>query len=376
MKLRTLGVLVGALIVLMVGAAAMLVVGDDTGQAFPSANSYNPSGLKGFAELLQQDGYQVAVDTDVRPRLKPGDLVIAPRIASDYENFNDAMQGEDVPQIDKSLDEFADKGGTVLQLGFGQDFAAATKSAENYTVTLGKKDYEVTSLEDDPGAVSPPEGTFDDDNPDLGAWKKGNGKFVGVLIGLVATNRFLDRADNAAYLLDLVHSFAKPGSRIVFAEASFGNRTQRGLLEDIGPWMQSAFWQVVIVVGVAVFAAGRRFGLPVADRYYERGTKELVAAMGGALRRSRKHDQALMIMLDDAYERIRNAVRAPMGTDPAALTKMASPALAIVITKIRSCYGAQVPPADAIELASTLENLLREFEAEAKSEHSRGLKLK
>jgi len=66
-----------ALVGILVVAVGLVALGSRESHAFPSAESYLPSGASAFAELLRESGYQVVIDHNASPKIQKGDLVVA-----------------------------------------------------------------------------------------------------------------------------------------------------------------------------------------------------------------------------------------------------------------------------------------------------------
>src|SRR5262249_6709267 len=95
--------------------------------------------------------------------------------------------------------------------------------------------------------------------------------------GIIATNRFIDRQQNAYVLLDMVKRVAPArGGRIVFAEATFGNAHIPGVFESIGTWALAGWFQLLFLGVVVVYSLGKPFGYPDPERRQERGARELM----------------------------------------------------------------------------------------------------
>lgn len=369
--------LIAGLLILWVGASTIALFGQEGSKAFPSIANTKPSGAAAFAELLRRDGYTVKLDRDQRPRLNPEDVAIALNTNWANIDFGDAADGLDLEDpFEESIEKHLKEGGTVVRMTLSDDFGQATLKESPADIALGKNTYNVSTGE----LFSTFDGFFDDSETEeetpqtaitLTQTTEQQGKVVEVNNGLGITNRFLDQRQNAQFYLNLIRSIAPEGSTIVFTEASFGNVLNRTLVDEFGNWLNIAIWQFLLALAVALYAAGRRFGLPVPDRMYERGTNELLISMGTVLRRGNKYDQALMILLDDAYERIRTALNAPLGTDAAELTKRVPTELSQVILEIRRAYGTKQKRQYWLGLARTLNQELSAFEQQAKSRSSR-----
>lgn len=377
---RKLVAIVVAISMLMFAGTTVLYFGQEGTDSFPSISNSKASGLAAFSELLIQDGYKVVLDRDERPQLNNADLVIAilpEKVEFDTSSLFGAEDGEKpTPQIEISLGQFIARGGTVLSLPMANDFANATNAAAEKTISLGDKKYQVSVSQT--FAVLGLESLDNSENNNESALSIDSLPSHGLLMqsGIGATNRFIGKLENAQFYLDAVRKLAPPGSTIVFAEASFGNTQNRNLSNDLGNWIAVAGWQLFIVVGVIMFSVGRRFGFPVEDRFEERGTHELIHSMSNILRRGRHYDQASMILLDETYNRMRKALRAPLGADPATLTKMAPAELGSAIIAIRQQYGQKLQSQEWRKLTSKLEYELHSFETSVKSQKSLDVKIK
>lgn len=378
LNVSTFALVAAAIVVVLIGSSTLLVFGQEGTESFPSANNSKPSGLGAFAELLRRDGYKITVERDERPRIEKAGLVVVVRKPDQQVDFLADMEGtaDQTPPIEVALEKKAESGATFLEIGLPSDFGAASKSAVPVQAGLGEQTYELVNPPNPPDTTVPGGPLLSPHGGPAAVTTSDKATYVTVNDGTFLTNRFLGQKDNARFALDLVRAYAPPGTEIVFAEAAWGNISNRTLLDEYGNWMAIAVWQFVLVVGVAVFAAGRRFGLPIPDRYRERGTNELLASMGNVLKRGRKYDQALMIVLDDTYERMRAALNAPLGTDPAELTKQAPAPLAQSIIRIRSNYGNNLKSDEWLQMSRALEFHLHEFETEVKSRRSVGLRIK
>jgi hypothetical protein len=128
---------------------------------------------------------------------------------------------------------------------------------------------------------------------------------------LPTSNRFIDMADDAEFVLSTIDLLARPGDRLVFTEASFGNVSEPGFFETLGPWAVSAWRQVIVVFLVLVFSLGKRFGYPEERRRVVQSSRDLADAFGNLLRRSKRVDLTLQMAATRLDQQLRLYLRIP-----------------------------------------------------------------
>ncbi|MDI9641089.1 hypothetical protein QPK87_05355 [Kamptonema cortianum] len=364
------------LLTLLVFATAVFILTDEGSEAFPSINNTKGSGVAALAELLRLDGYEVKVDLRPKPELELDDIVVNIVFRPASWESAEVLKPTD-PQVasaDQLIDKHLHEGGTQLLIGVPRDFTDASLDVTTATVidTLTEQDYKVTELSD--ASLWAGELPYESkglhallakagsDSVFFGARVKGDGTQFIVHSGMFLTNRFIADHDNAKYAIDLFRRIAPKNSRIVFVETRFGNVQDPGLLATIGNWANVAWWQLVLTLVIAIFTFNRRFGLATSEPARARMTGEVLQAFAATLRRAKRADQALLILVEAAYERITAATRAPAGLPPNEITKLAPPMLQMAITEIRAKYGQEITSKEAVRLAGNLERELEEFE--------------
>ena len=324
------------LVAILVIAGLMITLGQRESQSKPSATSYFPSGLHAFQDLLERNGISTHVDRLEQPRLKPTDLVIAA-----YVNRGFTVFGDSGPKpIEESLKRHLQRGGRVLVLPFDEDFRARSFTAIKQLTPVVSKDgqdkYEISSSPLDSGGLFeyqtglsaggarflPIEFSDDVFMPWLKRDPKSTDGFVaiagrgpGMLCrtadGLFATNRFMDRGDNAQFALRIVNGLLPEGGRVVFAEATVGNAVSPSLVNVLGPWATGIWMQLLVLFLVVIVTLGVRFGLPEISRRKQRGEREMVDAVSDVYRRARSTAVALDVAYRNADQRIRRALKIP-----------------------------------------------------------------
>lgn len=298
-----------ALFGLLALSGTLLYLGQREGIPQPSADSYNPSGSRALAELLRQSGYSVKVERSSKPVLQKSDLAIAFKVGMDEFTPQGASARQESP-LRGRLREHLEGGGRVLLLHLPPRFDVASQYAFRnqhqvfrYTNESDAMDFSVSASE--PFSENPAYDPLVEDEPGLGiAFDDANTEFVrlsnyqegticSVYDAIGLTNRFLDRADNAAFSLWLFRMLNPEKGRIVILEAMHSAPVDPGLLSMLGPWAVGGWWQTVLLFLVVVYTLGRRFGLPEQDHVDQRGGRELVDAYADVMVRAKMSRVAL-----------------------------------------------------------------------------------
>lgn len=287
-------------------AALLLTLGQQDTETNPEVSSFSPSGISAFSELLKQNGVSVVVDQQPKPRLMPNDILVAFARKSPDEISLAANQNPEAEFRNYFWKQIQD-GHSGILLNVDKDFSGGSKKVVEREPLLvndsatGESFKVSTSLADQAEIDDPDEL---ESMVDVTLWTNSNlaflkayrfkqGTALVVKDGIGITNRFIDKNDNARAFTSLISILHKPGSRVVFAEASFGNVHERGLLETIGPWANAAWQQLLFLGVVVVFTLGRRFGLPEETRTVQRGSRELLDAVGDTFHRAKSTQIAL-----------------------------------------------------------------------------------
>jgi hypothetical protein len=311
---------------LLLLSGLILSLGTDANSTNPAGTSMNPSGSSAFVELLRESGYNVEITDSIVPRLRPGDCAVAFDI--DHYGWKTLLnKGKDFrARIDKAIE-----GGTnALFLPVPVDFQGASKKCKtlDFTEVPGEATgYRVTYYDAsdalwDLDRMSPQkdEVTFGTNqaNPvdHLGALRKdGEGFRLQLHDGMLATNRFIDKGDNAKLLLKAVSALVKPNGRVVFVEGYWGDPEVPGFLEDIGPWALGAWRQALFLFVVVCITLGRRFGLPVVERPMEQGGKDFVNGVSFLFERTKQGSSALKATLNRSESLIHKRLKIRPGAN-------------------------------------------------------------
>jgi hypothetical protein len=354
-------------------ASALLSLGQRDDKTNPAANSYGPSGTSAFAELLKRNGYDVRVDRRPRPRLAPDEVAVAFEVSG----VSPFTSGDNEEEFEKTLLDQVRAGRRAVLLTLPADFQSESKgllpSPPVAVLVRGRpKDLKVKvpavlpaathGLDED--ADVPQVGLWDTPDENLArAYQVGKGRLVHARSGSFVTNRFLDQADDARAAMELVGLLARPGERIVFTEAAFGNVDSPSLVEVIGAWANAAWQQLLFLGVVVVYTLGKRFGIPEETRIQQRGARELLDALTDTLFRGRQTRVAMAAALDRANTELRSALRLPRDATRPERDRHLPPPLAGALARLQAATEMEgsTPAPQALELIVKVRTLTDEF---------------
>lgn len=343
---------------LLVLTAALVLFSRSEGASRPSAVNTRPSGMAAFAELLRRDGFEVVFDRSSRPELRATDLAIA--VSAPSEDVLGLLSGRNLEREEeeraqaKILEDHLKKGGALIETQVPLDLDAASRSLDRVEMALAGQTYTVARARN-----------FTASSILLDVPQK-DARYSRPEDGLFLNNRFLDEYDDAAYGLALVRGLA-PGKRVVFLEALAGNRQAETLLSSLGDWAIAARNQILLLFLVVIWTMGRRFGVPETDDTPQRGVRELVDAVADVFRRSKQARFALSTVRAEVLERIRLALRAPVGSKEADLVAKTPPELREAMAHTRRLLeGEKLGPDVAMSAAKRLLHAIQAFERDSR----------
>ncbi len=335
----------------------------------PSIASFGPSGLRVFAELLRQDGYEVAETLSLSPRLKPNDAIV---LISREESMEELISSESKAhqaKVKALRTQHLALGGVVIDGAIARDFGQATLTAEKNPLPLESPNQaKSATISSAPSSVDP---GFDADEPSTPIWTnfasvavldKGLHLTIDDVIG--ATNRFIDRQQNAEVFLALVHGVVPKGGRVVFVESSWSIQQEPGFFADLGPWAAAGWAQLIFLGVVIAYSLGKPFGLPSEGRTSQRGQRDLVDAITGTFRRAQATPIAMSALLTDADRRLRHFLKLPPGADVELRNKALPESLLKALWMVENASRDRVPPDVALGISRKLESELRAFVGE------------
>jgi hypothetical protein len=302
-------------------AALLITLGKRETEANPRVDSYGPSGLSLFAELLKSNGYSVRSTASSVPNLAKDDVAVI--CLNETEHSIDRIDAESAGVL-RQVHDFAQRGGRVVVLGIAPDFATASREvleidAEN-TISHQKAKAHARINSFPPSEYE----SYDDEYGPVTAavWRQpvgsrmilselarvGKGTALNLRDGYIATNRFIDRAQNSDVVMSSVATIAPKGSHLVFVEAAYRDE-EPGLIETLGPGATGMWYQSLFLFVVVVFTLGKRFGLPEEVRPRQSGQRDLVDAMADTYRRARSTRLACRSAYDRADRQVRKALK-------------------------------------------------------------------
>lgn len=350
-------------------AAALILLARREDVANPASDSFAPSGTHAFIELLKKQGYSVRKTTSIAKQPNPDELVLG--FARTGWQFDD--YGSEVDSLQRWSQTHRESGGAAILFGVPDDFRtaslAATKSNQSAFSTFWP---EVTLSQPDQDSYAARSRYLSSVENDLDlyfvqdtsiAWidKSGKSRTVVVASGLVATNRFIDRFDNADFVVRLVHFAAAGRKKILVQEAFHQGAQEPGLMELIGPGAEGAWKQVLLIFVAMIGLLGVRFGLADERRLHQRSLRELVDAFADVMARSQSTGLALERVATNCDRLVRKRLKIASDTPNEVRDRLIPDRLAAKF------YAAEValketPPANiAIGIARGLDLETRNF---------------
>ena len=369
MKNRAFPVTVWVLLGILGIAAASLTLGRNDTKTFPSASSTSPSGTKAFADLLTSFGYSVAITQATKPQVGRDDILVGFAPNGEFKNS----------EVRKFIDDHVNPGGRAIVFSVPSEFPKALElsTPENATpegnsapvvnvTNVGSETRKVDSQYSGLAYTPVSKQSFtiaqEEGGAAVGSLEHvGRGEILSVSDGILATNRFIDRNENAAELMSLVQSVAPPHSSLVFYEASFGHSSERGILERIGTWALAAWWQLIFLFVVIVYTLGKPFGYPDEERPRQAGARELVDAVAQTYRRAHATHVALRSMLKEADSEIRKKLKLPLDSSRAERDALIPPSLAKTLANAEVASSDRIGYYDALAIARKLDEELASF---------------
>jgi hypothetical protein len=147
-------------------------------------------------------------------------------------------------------------------------------------------------------------------------------------------------------MLTAVESIAKPGDHLVFLEGEF-DPSAPSLVATIGPWAEAIWYQAILCFVTFCLVIGRRFGFPDSEKRVQRGSRELLDALGDTLRRGRATTAALEQALTHAALVIRRISKNNWEPDREHLNPTIPESLRTALASFRALRMEPKPPLGA-----------------------------
>ncbi len=357
-----------ALLGFLVIASVLLLAGRADPKSRPSITNYGPSGLAGWAELLRRDGYKVSMTRTTKPVWKEGQIpfLVQTQPEEFLEQMNtdrlDAMQ-----ELQATITSHLISGGRSIRTSMTGDFDELTKNSRESSV-YSPQGTEKRIVSSDSYVYEAGYALWSDKDTGKASvmLTEGQGYVLELMGATPLTNRFLASDDNAEVFLDSVRAVAPKGSEIVFVETFILGPDEESLLESWGPWALAARNQVIFLAIVIIYSLGKKFGAPVYDRQKVRSSRELVDAVSDIFRRSKKDGFALELLYDDSMERLRIALKKPIGTKRKDILDALPEELREICLNVGAASVSKISKKEALALGNRLLAQVEQFEKDSR----------
>lgn len=335
--------------------------------------------------ILREQGVSIQQSLEPEPSLRSSDVAIAVWMdATDVEAQTWAAMHETMPEW-RGVVEHVRSGGTAVVLEMPSDFDEASLAVAEEGVRVSPMGSELVLRVSAPPtdrSWSWMEEDFDTGRrPALWKWtderdsasplasieRLGDGRVLFVRPAIGATNRFIDRLDNAEVFARMLAAPADTGKRLVFVESTFGNVRAKSLAAELGSWVEAARWQALLLAIVMAYSLGRRFGLPETSIRRQRGARELLDAVADTMSRAKRTDLALRLLLDHVDHRLRRTLNLSPEASAKDRNARLPEKLVRVLQEAQAAMPAAVGPREAHRISTRLLAELRAFEEGAKA---------
>jgi hypothetical protein len=177
------------------------------------------------------------------------------------------------------------------------------------------------------------------------------------------TNERLREADNGAFALAVVRKLLPKGGVVYFDDAGQGD-LEREVGAPRGFWgiapmgVRIAFAHLMLVTLVAFYSLGKRFGLPRPTPSRAPALSEYVDALAGVYERTRAVQPAFETILDDVRRRLCRRLGMPAGATLLQLIQalpVGSPLRDALVEAHRALQNPQLTPDEALHLLRRIE---------------------
>ena len=259
-----------------------------------SGENFGPSGTSAFVQLLRNAGYNVKFDKSFAPDTH--DLLVVPvrpHNISEFEQFIDRSNAKTrvlALIIQSESSDSKAPAATLVRSGsetvVGTIEPCSVKPDDWAKPVL--KDAETVDILDQQTASTP-----------IVQVTSKNGLSVIVLRdATMATNRHIEKADNANVLMGMVAMLGGPKANVRFVNRFAAGDVDLSLLAKMGAPFQAAWNQLLILVLVIFATLSIRFGLAPEDRARQRGGRELVDGLAWMTRRKKNARWALRAVFE------------------------------------------------------------------------------
>lgn len=351
----------------------------------PLSYSQHRYGMKGFARLLERNGYTVrSFKRTFRHLPKDADmLVIFPPIAEGVI-LDFSEETEDA----QALERWLKQGGRLLL--FSSDFRLPETLREDgsnrlplflfpadkffnaqpalaapwlrgvRTVRMGDQRVNLSPRPQRWVPLLRTKGTVE-----AALWYYGKGVVFECTDWQWLSNEHLREADNGAFILAVVRKLLPKGGVIYFDDAGQGDieqeREARGFWAVAPAGVRIAFAHLLVLAVVVMYSVGKRFGLPRPAPPRSPALGEYVDALAGVYERARAAQPALSIIVDDLRRRLCRQLGLPAGATLLQLIQALpaeSPLRRALAEAHQALQNPNLSPEEAVRLLQRIEQAL------------------
>lgn len=353
---------------LLLFSVALLVLGNRQALTNPDSNSYGPSGTRAFRSVAEKLGFQTRSANVIVGKPDRDEVIVAFFVEKRIDPADSNWRKLD--RTNQVLYRHLESGGSVLFVTLPRDFRGSSRAAIGTPTELagpsgafkGALSERKAGYLEDGG----PTYTLLSDGTERIVWvtKIGKGRAV-IADGLLGfTNRFIDKDDNGAIVAWTLSAAAHGSRRIVFYEATHNGAGDPSLVELIGPWAAGAWWQLNLVFVLLVLTLGVRFGLPMAARQVQGGSRDLADALADTLARSNKYMVAFRAIVKESDRLVRKRLKIAGDVPAEVRDRMLPESLAAILSMAESACGMKPPREEALSMIRRLDMQVSQFVGE------------
>ncbi len=351
----------------------------------PLSYSQHRFGAKGFARLLERNGYTIrSLQRTFRHLPKDADMLVIfpPELTIGGTGASALWTDEDA----ESLDTWLRRGGRVLLLS-GDDRLPeplkeeAFRRLPTFQFPVNRfveaspvlpapwvKQISKVRLGDQRVSLSPREGRWVPLLRSGGAikgalWYYEDGVVFECADWQWLTNEHLRDADNGAFILAVARKMLPQGGVIYFDDAGQGDlvveREARGFWGVAPTGVRIAFAHLLLLTVIVMYSVGKRFGLPRPAPPRAPALGEYVEALAGVYERAQAAQPAFETILENTRRRLCRRLGLPAGATMLQLIQALPPDYPLRDTLEQAYQAAQNPKLTPEEAAKILKKLER-----------------
>lgn len=350
----------------------------------PLSYSQHRKGAKGFARLLERNGYTVrSLKRTFRHLPEDADILVIFPVPFEMAVSNDWNEADA-----EALDKWLREGGRLLLFsgdnrmpeslrGSAQwrlpPFQFSTENGIEAQPSLPAswlEGVQRVQLRDQRVNLSPREERWvpllhTGGMSKAGLWYYGKGIVFECVDWQWLTNEYLREADNGAFILAVVRKLLPDGGVIYFDDAGQGD-LEREPGEARGFWgiapmgVRVAFAHLMLITLIAFYSLGKRFGLPRPALSRAPALGEYVDALAGVYERTQAAQPAFETVLDDIRRRLCRRLGLPAGTTLLQLIQAlpdGAPLREALVEAYRALQSPQLSPGEAQRILRRIESV-------------------